>query len=56
MRVAASLEAEGEPLPLLLWTLAEELRLMMALAANQRPRRFLPPGAHGGAAEDRDAD
>ena len=42
-RVAASLEAEGEPLPLLLWTLAEELRLMMALAANQRPRRFLPP-------------
>ena len=43
VRVVASLEAEGEPLPLLLWTLAEELRLMMALAANQRPRRFLPP-------------
>lgn len=43
VRVAASLEAEGEPLPLLLWTLTEELRLMMALAANQRPRRFLPP-------------
>ena len=42
-RVVASLEAEGEPLPLLLWTLTEELRLMMALAANQRPRRFLPP-------------
>jgi DNA polymerase III subunit delta len=42
-RVAASLEAEGEPLPLLLWTLAEELRLMMAIAAGQRPRRFLPP-------------
>ena len=42
-RVVASLEAEGEPAPLLLWTLTEELRLMMALAANQRPRRFLPP-------------
>ncbi|HUP98087.1 MAG TPA: DNA polymerase III subunit delta [Usitatibacter sp.] len=42
-KVVASLEAEGEPLPLLLWTLAEELRLMMALAANQRPRRYLPP-------------
>lgn len=42
-RVVESLEAEGEPAPLLLWTLAEELRMMMALAANQRPRRFLPP-------------
>jgi DNA polymerase-3 subunit delta len=42
-RVVESLEAEGEPAPLLLWTLTEELRLMMALAANQRPRRFLPP-------------
>lgn len=42
-RVVESLEAEGEPAPLLLWTLAEELRLMMALAAGQRPRRFLPP-------------
>jgi DNA polymerase-3 subunit delta len=42
-RVVASLEAEGEPLPLLLWVLAAELRLMMALAANQRPRRFIPP-------------
>ena len=42
-RVVASLEAEGEPLPLLLWTLAEELRLLMALSAGQRPRRFLPP-------------
>jgi DNA polymerase-3 subunit delta len=42
-RVVVSLEAEGEPLPLLLWTLTEELRFMMALAANQRPRRFLPP-------------
>jgi DNA polymerase-3 subunit delta len=42
-RVVASLVAEGEPLPLLLWVLAEELRLMMALAANQRPRRFIPP-------------
>jgi DNA polymerase III subunit delta len=42
-RVVACLEAEGEPLPLLLWTLTEELRLMMAFAAGQRPRRFLPP-------------
>jgi DNA polymerase-3 subunit delta len=42
-RVLESLEAEGEPAPLLLWTLTEELRLMMALAANQRPRRFLQP-------------
>ena len=42
-RVVESLEAEGEPAPLLLWTLAEELRLLMALAANQRPRRYLPP-------------
>lgn len=42
-RVAASLEAEGEPLPLLLWVLAEELRTMMALSANQRPRRYMPP-------------
>jgi DNA polymerase-3 subunit delta len=43
VRIADSLEAEGEPLPLLLWTLTEELRLMMALAADQRPRRYLPP-------------
>jgi DNA polymerase III subunit delta len=43
VRVVASLKAEGEPLPLLLWTLCEELRLLMALAAGQRPRRFLPP-------------
>ena len=42
-RVVASLEAGGEPLPLLLWVLAEEVRTMMAFAANQRPRRFLPP-------------
>lgn len=42
-RIVESLEAEGEPLPLLLWTLTEEVRLMMALAAGQRPRRFLPP-------------
>jgi DNA polymerase-3 subunit delta len=42
-RVVDSLEAEGEPLPLLLWTLTEELRLMMAIAAGQRPRGFLPP-------------
>jgi DNA polymerase-3 subunit delta len=43
VRAVASLEAEGEPLPLLLWTLAEELRLLMAISAGQRPRRFIPP-------------
>jgi DNA polymerase III subunit delta len=63
-RVVASLEAEGEPLPLLLWTLAEELRLMMALSAGQRPRRYLPPDRmaaiqrtarrHGAASFDRE--
>ena len=42
-RAVDSLESAGEPLPLLLWTLTEELRLMMALAAGQRTRRFLPP-------------
>jgi DNA polymerase-3 subunit delta len=42
-RVVASLEAEGEPAPLLLWTLAEELRALMAIKSGQRPRRFLPP-------------
>jgi DNA polymerase III subunit delta len=42
-RAIACLEAEGEPLPLLLWTLAEELRLLMAIAAGQRPRRYVPP-------------
>ena len=42
-RVVAALEATAEPLPLLLWVLAEELRLMMAFAANQRPRRWIPP-------------
>ena len=42
-RVLDSLEAEGEPLPLLLWTLADEVRLVMSLAAGERPRRFLPP-------------
>lgn len=42
-RVLESLEAGGEPAPLLLWMLAEELRLMMAIRAGQRPRRFLPP-------------
>ena len=42
-RALASLEAEGEPLPLLLWTLADELRVLMAIAAGERPRRFLPP-------------
>jgi DNA polymerase-3 subunit delta len=42
-RAVDSLEAEGEPLPLLLWALAEEIRLMMALTAGERPRRFLDP-------------
>ena len=42
-RAVASLQAEGEPLPLLLWTLSEELRLLMSLTAGERPRRFLPP-------------
>ena len=44
VRVLDSLRAEGEPLPLLLWTLAEELRFMMAASSGQRPRRFLGPG------------
>jgi DNA polymerase-3 subunit delta len=43
VRALASLEAEGEPLPLLLWTLAEELRLLMAISAGQRPRRYVAP-------------
>ena len=43
VRAVDSLEAEGEPLPLLLWALTEELRLMMQLAAGERPRRFLDP-------------
>ena len=42
-RALASLQAEGEPLPLLAWTLTEELRLLMAVAAGQRPRRYLAP-------------
>ena len=42
-RIVESLEAEGEPLPLLLWQLAEELRMMMAIAGGSRPRRPLPP-------------
>ena len=42
-KVVASLKAEGEPLPLLLWTLAEELRKVMAVAAGQRPRGWLSP-------------
>lgn len=40
-RVVDSLRAEGEPLPLLLWTLTEELRLMMQISGGERPRRFL---------------
>jgi DNA polymerase-3 subunit delta len=42
-RIVESLEAEGEPLPLLLWTLAEELRGLMAARTGERTRRFLPP-------------
>jgi DNA polymerase-3 subunit delta len=40
-RIVESLDAEGEPLPLLLWVLAEELRRMTAIRAGQRPRGFL---------------
>jgi DNA polymerase-3 subunit delta len=43
VRIVESLRAEDEPLPLLLWTLAEEARLMMAIDAGQRPRGFLAP-------------
>jgi DNA polymerase-3 subunit delta len=42
-RIVASLEAEGEPLPLLLWTLTEELRTLELVRSGQRPRRFTPP-------------
>jgi DNA polymerase-3 subunit delta len=42
-RAVDSLEAEGEPLPLLLWALTEELRLMVQLTGGERPRRFLDP-------------
>ena len=42
-RAVDSLEAEAEPLPLLLWALTEELRLMMQVSAGERPRRFLDP-------------
>ena len=42
-RVVESLEAEGEPLPLLLWTLTEELRKVMAVLAGQRPRGWMSP-------------
>lgn len=40
VRVVRSLEAEGEPLPLLIWTLADELRALLAIAQGQRPRRY----------------
>jgi len=42
-RVVGSLKAEGEPLPLLLWVLTEELRKVMAVAAGQRPRGWMTP-------------
>jgi len=57
-RAVSSLKAEGEPLPLLLWTLAEELRLLIALSHNERPRRYLPPdrmAALGRTAQKHDA-
>lgn len=46
-RVVQALEAAAEPLPLLLWVVTEELRLMMTYAAGQRPRRFMPPERAG---------
>ncbi len=49
-RALASLRAEDEPLPLLLWTLTEELRVLITLAAGQRPRRHLPPDRAAAAA------
>ena len=49
-RALASLRAEDEPLPLLLWTLTEELRLLITIAAGQRPRRYLPPDRAAAAA------
>jgi len=42
-RAVTSLEAEGEPLPLLLWVLAEELRMLMATVSGGGVRRYLPP-------------
>jgi DNA polymerase-3 subunit delta len=42
-RVVDWLKAEGEPLPLLLWTLSEELRKVMAIVAGQRPRGWMTP-------------
>lgn len=44
-RIVPSLQAEGEALPLLLWTMAEEIRKLMAVAAGQRPRGWLSPEA-----------
>jgi DNA polymerase-3 subunit delta len=42
-RVVDSLKAEGEPLPLLLWVLTEELRKVIATVAGQRPRGWMGP-------------
>jgi len=42
-RVVECLEGEGEPLPLLLWQLTEELRLMISMSSGQRPRRYMSP-------------
>ena len=42
-RVVAALKAGAEPLPLLLWQLAEELRILMMYAANQKPWRRMSP-------------
>lgn len=43
VRAIDSLRAEDEPLPLLLWTLAEEVRLLMQVAGGERTRRYLDP-------------
>jgi len=42
-RVVESLKAGGEPLPLLLWSLTEELRKVIATVSGQRPRGWLSP-------------
>jgi len=44
-RIVPSLKAEGEALPLLLWTMSEEIRKLMAVAAGQRPRGWSSPDA-----------
>ena len=43
VRAVDSLHAEDEPLPLLLWTIGEEIRLVLQVAAGERTRRYLDP-------------